>query len=741
MKSPLYELRFGGEDSKVFLKRYFTGKIIFNAGILAALLLLAVAPGLNAKETLTRKVIVFILDNISLRDLKGEGLVNFNMMIDNGSLGLMNARTGALLSSNRASAYLTIGMGVRTEVPDQETAVINKNKSGPLYMIEYPDAENLKKLVIDDYPNYVLGKIGQVAKQNGVKIALVGNSDTDRPMPHASLLAMDEKGNIPTGNTSRELLLKDPVFPWGYRTNPSRLLDEALKALTISDVVFIDFGDTARLEEAAKRKQISNHELSDFKAQSLKTADSFLGELFKKTAGSDLVLMVISPAPSSHDISAGNKTLTPVLIYEAGKPAGVLTSMTTRRSGLVANIDIGPTIFYKLGLNEEEFNFLGERITTVPDESNYETVAGNLSGYIAVKRSRYVVHGMYVLLLTLTLVPYFLNRLKGSLFPDGRAERVVSVMVLALPAASYIIPGVLKNRYPYLELFLIALVTVIIGVVLSVSKKRAFSGMAFLSLLTWLTLITYLLTRSGVLLMTPLGFNDVFTGGRYYGINNDSMGILLGATVFSLFYYLEMLKLNRIIRLMSALLVLGLVLLSQTPGFGANVGGSIAAMTIGVVGLAALISGQPIKKGKVLLVVAVVFAVEVFIAYLDSLFGQQTHAGKIFAALMSQDFGGKFMEILKSKLTLFGIMLLVPPWNLLLAGQVMVYYIITKRYSNLLQDINLRLPVLSRSFEVILIGGLVAFAFNDTGVIATGLMFTYMTMPLGLLLQGQKKGS
>jgi len=47
--------------------------------------------------------------------------------------------------------------------------------------------------------------------------------------------------------------------------------------------------------------------------------------------------------------------------------------------------------------------------------------------------------------------------------------------------------------------------------------------------------------------------------------------------------------------------------------------------------------------------------------------------------------------------------------------------------------------VLAGFFEVILYGGLVAFIFNDTGVIATAMMLTYLTIPLGVLLESNNK--
>jgi len=689
-----------------------------------------------------RKVVVLIVDNTGISDFRNNDLPNFGKVIDAGGIGLMNTRVGSLTSHNRASAYLTIGMGVRTFLEETGITAVNGEKTkSPLPQISLKEADKIKNLMKQDYPNYVFGKIGQMARQNGLKTALVGNADTDKPHRESALLAVDSSGIIEMGSVDSDLLQKDSQSAWGHRTDVERLMADSLEAVAENDIVFIDFGDTARVHEAEAAGIIGDGIYIKMKASAMRRADYFLGLLLQSLDMEETVLIIISPAPSASEVSSGNRTLAPVIVYDRTGTRGVLTSDTTRCSGLVANIDLGPTIFGTLGLEVSGLGFVGERITVVPDQANYSTVSDSLTRYIHVNRSRYIVHGLYVTLLTVTLAGLYLSKFRGRNLLPLRTLRALAVMVLALPVSSFVVASLLAGEliltFFYIDVVLIAAVTLLTGIMFSRNRDLALKAFGWLSLATALFLLSDLLMRWQNLPNTPLGFDNVFMGGRYYGINNDSMGILLGSVVFAMFYFFDRLNTGRYLRIVIAFVVMGLVVISQTPVYGANVGGTIAAMTTGIISLMVLVSRQPLRRGRILATITVVFIIELVIAYLDYLFGGQTHAGRVLGALISQGMSDKFLEVLFSKLTLFAVMLVVPPWNLLLAAQFFFYYKVRKHACDGLMEIRNRLPVLTYSFEVIFYGGLVAFLFNDTGIIATALMFTYLTVPLGVMLDGE----
>ncbi|MBU7005521.1 hypothetical protein [Phosphitispora fastidiosa] len=701
---------------------------------ITAAVVLAVAVPLAAEaDTGRKKAVVLIVDNIALQDLSYGNLPNFRKTIDSGGVGLLNTRVQSYTERNRASAYLSIGMGVRTYLDTAEVAAKNGKPLGSLYEITVENAADLREIISRDFSNYVFGQIGETARQHGFRTAIVGNADTDREMRESTLLATDNKGKISCGNVDEDLLIKDEKAPWGHRTNPERLLADSVAAMENSDLIFIDFGDTARVYEAQQRLGLKGDAFREAKLRALTNADKFLGDLLREMDDST-VLAVISPTPPD---GKGASALTPIIIYDKNTPvSGVLVSDTTKRIGLTANIDIGPTLFDRLISVESNPAFVGEGISAEADNDNLNTVSGSLSRFIHLNRSRYVVHGLYTFLLVYALAALFMPLTGRKVLFKPRAGRAGALMVLALPVVVFVVYSLVRDisavRY-YLDALLTILITAALGIVLSKSTDRTLAGMAALSLAAAVFLVTDLLTGYRYIINTPLGFDNVFMGGRYYGINNDCMGILLGSSVFALFYMLEKFKIGRYLRLVLVFTAFIPIILSQIPGNGSNVGGTIAAMSTAIIALLALVSHYPVKKRRLFLAVIFVFLLELFIAYLDYLFGGQTHAGKVMGALISEGFGSKFMEVLISKLTLFAITLALPPWNALFVVQLYIYYFVIRKQAAGSSQVREHFPLLFRAFEVILYGGIIAFLFNDTGLIATGLMFTYMTMPMGVL--------
>lgn len=698
----------------------------------------------NDKQAVSRgpKVIVLLLDGLSLSDL--ENYANLKKLVNSAGLGLINTRTQSLTTINRASDYLTMGMGIRTQAEEPAggykvkwAPLAGRNEDKNLGEIRNIDAAALNEMVNRDYPNYTLGKIGESAKSLGIKVALVGNSDTDRPENDATLLAMDKSGLIPLGNTSRSLLVKDPDFAWGFRTDPGKLLSCTLEAIGLSDITFVDFGDTNRVSAAAKRHLYDQKNLQILKSRALTNADAFLGRLMSSVDWQKTVLIVASPTPPVNEPSRINNSLAPVIIYEKNRAPGVLSSNTTRRDGLAANIDIGPTIFDGLGFNSKQMNFLGEKITASPCSDNLGTISHNLAQYTRVKTSRYFVHGVYVILLVVVLISLYLAIFGVPKIIGARTMRALAVMVIAWPAATLLVMAAAQVQTYYFNLAAACLITAGLGLVLSKTSDSTLAGMGWLSLVTALFLVLDALSGLRFLLNTPLGFNDVFSGGRYYGMNNDCMGILLGSTLYAMFYWFHRTGLSRPLRVATGAFWLLTVITTQTPGMGANVGGTIAAMTTGVVAIMILASDRQLEGRRVLVTVAFVFIVELGIAYLDYRNGGQTHAGKVLGALMSQGLGPKFLEVLKSKLGLFAVMLVLPPWNILFGAELYICYLIRRKMPHITEFVKNAYPAQFNSFEAIFYSGIVAFAFNDTGIIATAIIFTYLTMPLAAILSAR----
>lgn len=654
----------------------------------------------SVQQLRSDKVIVLIIDDLGIEDLSNDKLHNFNRIGKSGIVGLMNTRTRSLGSQNRAAAYLTIGMGLRVE------ALQNWQNTKTLI-------DNLKR----QYPNHISGKLGEVANQNGKTIALLGNSDTEMGQNLALLAAMDGAGSVDSAV---------------METDSEALLNSIETAVKVNDIIFVDFGDTTRVAEAREKLGLKGRNLDLLRGEALKRADLFLGEIVKIVDKQNAVLLVISPTSIADNKFTGIKNLSPVFIHKKGAAKGVLTSNTTRRDGLISNIDIAPGIFEFLGLGTSKMQFTGEEITVAASVNPIYTIKMNYKNYAEIKMFRYIVHGYYVLLLALIVYLNFLPLIQNRQQTNLRLSRSLTVMIIAIPVISGVTAVMLKDLVAVVVAFNVLLFFT--GYMFSAKNKTAISSIAYISLVTSGLIIWDVLNGFGYLLKTPLGFNDVFTGGRYYGINNDLMGILLGSVVFGLFRALERFLTGRSAQIVISAGVMFLVFLSQTPVFGANVGGTIAAIITGAVALIILVTGRCPSIKEIMMVVAGALAAELVVSFTDTLSGIQTHAGKAAASLLSENFTGHLLEIISSKLRVFVAMLLLPPWNLIFFVQLYLYRKIFLIKSSEIKKIEIKSPLVFNSFAIIFCGAGAVFVFNDTGIIAAAMMLIYLTAPLGIML-------
>lgn len=698
-------------------------------------MLQAVQPGFAQASAAVRekapakKVVVFILDAISWDDLRSANVPNLKHMIDHGFIGLMNTKTRGMSRVNMESGYFSLGVGVRANAPDL-TGQNVYSKNGRLIV---NDIEKLKAQIEQDLPNYRAGQFGWMAKRLGLKVALIGNADTNVQHREAALIAMDENGTVPMGYIGSKLLTRDPLFPGKIRTNESVLLREAARFLPQTDILFIDFGDTTRIDE--HYDSIDN--VFAERAKALARADAFIGKFLRYVDRKNTMVMVIVPNASKTSIAQGNTSLTPVIVSTGTKESGLLISNTTRREAVVANIDFAPTVFHYLTGQKGEF--IGEpmeyrNIKDTPTKNSLLTIEKKERKFYNLRWGRFISHGFYVVLVVLSFVFLYVPALARFFRISEDAKRIFVTLALTFPLTVFVTGPLLPFRHFIIESVTILLISVVLSLLLVNLLRRMEYILLFTTLGTSLVLLSYLFWAPSFLLNSPLGFDDVFLGGRYYGINNDAMGILLGSTLMGLFSLNQWTGLSSWVKNLLLLVGPSVVVLSLSPLFGANVGGTIAALSVTVLIALQLINQKPLTWRKVIFVVCLVFIVEVGIAYMDSLFDPpKTHAGKAIRALLTTGFMSKFSELLISKLRLFALITAIPPYNIILAAEYIIFYRLFKKKDMWIGSFEAKYPVLASSMRIFFFGGLIAFLFNDTGVIATAMLYTYFLLPYGIL--------
>lgn len=503
------------------------------------------------------------------------------------------------------------------------------------------------------------------------------------------------------------------------------------KIIRQNDITFLDF----RRHYSSENNVLPTVE----ERRQLIEADHLLADLIRHSGLEHRSFIILSAKPSVNQRTEGNKTLNTLIILTENPRPGILASNTTRRKGLVSSLDIVPTIFSLIADVPNNKRNPDNIIRIAPDKNNIITIRKNLEQYLNLKNLRYLSHGIYIAFLIGALLLLFLPQWRRGFPSYPRAARYLGICTIAFPACIFLISVFIPaGRWPP-AIIIMGLVSASVAFPLSLTVKRTLAGLGWISLLTSLYLIGGQLLRSNLLLWNPLGFTDVFAGGRFYGMNNDCMGIMLGSTTLAMFYGFERWIRIRWIQIILSVLLFLLAILSQTPFFGANVGGTIAAMATGALAVIGTLSERLIRKKRVILIVGLVLLAEFFIAYLDYRFGiVRTHAGNAMGELLHHSAGNPVLGILQSKLILFSVMLLIPPWNILFALELTISLGFRKQFSGEYPCFAMHYPYLTRVFPVLFYGGLVAFLFNDTGIISAGIMLIYLLIPLGVLSLGQE---
>ena len=198
-------------------------KMLLCATILILMLFYA-GSGVYAADRREGKLLLVAIDRIGWEDIYAAQMPNLDSLIENGAIGLMTTNTAGRLTQK--NAYVTIGSGARLEgtaksalgFSEYETFV--GERAGDVYRQitgSTPERYSLVNLGIAQLkrqnarrPYTVnIGALGEVLRENGLIVALVGNSDIPQyPRRFMTSMLMDEYGIVPLGETGERLLEK-----------------------------------------------------------------------------------------------------------------------------------------------------------------------------------------------------------------------------------------------------------------------------------------------------------------------------------------------------------------------------------------------------------------------------------------------------------------------------------------------------------------------------------------------------
>ncbi len=734
-----------------------------------------------------QRVVIVTLDRLFLEDFKNYSGPLLSTLLDESGVTLMNVNTAG--SPETDGGYATLGAGARLQGHWSVRLAFNREESHrgstaeALYMTHtgmktpprgaliHPYWMSLLELNRElPYPAHV-GVLGETLRLNGLNTAVLGNADHDEPGRQAVSIAMDSLGMVTFGDVSSSLLKINENAPYGFSSDPRAYLEALYGVWQDSSLIVIEWGDSSRID--AYREHLPPGRREQLLTSSLAEFDQLLEGILSRLDHNTL-LMLLSPSPPQA-VSGIGQRMTPLILYDSSRrEGGVLRSATTRRPGIVTNIDIAPTVLQHLGV-DAPFFLWGAPLEFVPASNNLETLVGLSTHTARIYQQRPpIIRGYILSLIIVSLLGVFavITRFK-SLY----GLRYILVVLLNVPAV--LLVAAFFSPFPAAEtsqsmLWLILIAVPVMAPALLLMRRNLMACFAY-SGLTICTLLMFDLWFGAPLNSRSLFGYDPISGARFYGLGNEYMGVLLGAFILGsisvcslLLHGVEKYKNYFIIMIGSifAAASLLLVFFMSSPAYGANFGGSITAGFALAVTLGSLIllpewkrktfklqclshnkmgynnNGGEKKRAnfcginvvKTAIVGTFLLVTALFVYYLNVPGGGDpvSHLGRTWELVRSDgipELGNVTLRKLSMNLKLFRFSL----WSRVFLGFIGLLVILYYYPVGLMRSVFSREPFFKAILGGTIAGSIVAFCMNDSGVVAAATVMLYGGLPLFLL--------
>ena len=606
----------------------------------------------------SQKTVIIILDELDFETSK-------DIRSEKYSMGLLNIKT---LGINPESLFMSINSGRKVSIPDGIFKGIRRKN-------ERAEIENYKevKLSLDkSYPNLSknISFLGETLSKNNIKTSYMGDKDKSE-----AFIIADENGLIDKW---------EEETPYDLDILKGRT-KEMLKS---SDVLLISF-DTDK-----DKKKISI--LSKF----LDDMDDYNVIVFPKNVSGDVRYRL-------------NDSIVPMMFktnQKSNKDVGLLTSKSTKREGIVSSLDLFPTIASNYNLSIE--SKIGNN-REILDQGNLETnlIETNqniLLEFLNLNLIKYIFHGLITALSAYIALLYFKGRKNFK-----RARVLVSWIITSIPIS--IILGFFNiHRFIGLYVFILISLSFLMSTYLS---KKSSKSLELISIVTNILIFTSVFLYPKIIYNSYIGYNSIVAGGRFYGFNNEIMGVFIVTSIITYYYFKDKIK-GKTMSVMFLLAYFLLVIMALTGGYGANFGGLLTGIALFLILIYLLICNRKMDKRTMFSLLAIGGLILVWNLYLDMKNETGSHAGNLIERVSILG-GFELVDMIIKKVKQLLYMMVVPPWSVGFLSQI---YLISSR----LKDMKKEVKPISLKFIVMFITSFIVLLVNDTGVVAFVYMNTYL---------------
>lgn len=686
------------------------------------------------------KVIYLSLNRTSLENLLEIPIIK-EKTSNSGYVALMTTKGDG--SNTDQKSFASIGSGVRANVLDEDYVkfeTLNENEK-----TQFEAATGVKSWAIGnikinrninqntDNGGYgaTLGMLGTTLNKNNLKVALLGNSDIKKnddlkKIRNLALVCMDKNGRVQSGNVDN-INKKDDTMPFGISTDYDKLKSETKKYYENNDAIFVELGDTYRLDEY--KNNLNENTYKSMKKKIYQNINDYLKEVFEM-AGKNDTIYIVSEFESNLDYKT-KRRLSPVIKFEKDG-YGLLESSTTRNSGIVSNIDIGVDIINKFGLKNELM--IGKVFKNVQDENGIKKVLKDYERIVSINTIRASVVNSYVGIVSASWVIAMIAILFKNKIPKkekglGRDQifKVLKELIklgLIMPLAFLTAP-VFQFKTPAGLVSGVLIVTIIyylIGYFLF--RKDDIKQMGFYAFLT-IGLIIIDCVIGTPLMKSGIMSYDAINGARYYGVGNEYEGVTIASAVFALAVLLNYKKISK---WLAVVLSLAILITSAMPSMGANVGGAISECVAYLLFILLIFDVKLDLKKIIMIGVATVLIVVAF-AGLDFLMGTESHLA-VFTNQIIQEGPAAIFNTFGRKIQMNLKLAKSSVWvNILIVSIIIIGALIFKP-SGYFKKIHDKYPMIFKGFMASFVGCIVTLLVNDSGIVAASTAAIYILIPI-----------
>lgn len=692
------------------------------------------APGVSAAAQGARPdvVVIVAIPSVSVDDLAGPRVPTLTKLARDWSVGGMAIPTFDA-PADLATTYTSLGAGrkARGQDPDDPDQALRTSGSigGELTVVGWHQ-------VVDDNLGLthgaVPGLLGTAIEGAGLSTAVIGNADgsgfvklgEDEPADlefmerrWAAMALANSAGKVDSGAVDGQVTIRDDSTASGFRTNGDAIEKSFAGALTKADVILVELADVYREGQVIFPPRDVEQEHPDpagFRDAALAREDANLARLLNHVDLEKDSLFVISTS----GIGPGERERLVVAI-QAGvgaEEAGLLTSPTTLRPGIVTLSDVPPSIL----------DLYGQEIPEGMDGRPMESIDGTpqrleeLSDIQAKALFHLEWRGPYfgsfagVQLALYGLVAAALISRRRIWI---RSTRLALLAFLAIPGATYLWHAVSPEEMspPVAVTTLIALAVALAAIAHLPSRGRTTIGPpALICALTFLIIAVDLLTGAGLQISTLVGYSPIFAA-RFFGIGNLSFAIFGTAAILGLALVGRM---EMRMAMITVTVIAGFtIFLIGSPSLGADFGGLLAsAFAFGVIGLTLLDVRLDFKRLALLALAAV--ALGLLVGFIDWLRdpASQTHIGRFFGQLLQGDLS-TVTETLRRKAAANVAIAQRNYFSFLVPIIGLAVLLVFRSPRGLLRKVISETPV----FKTVVVGAvamnLAGFVLNDSGIV------------------------